>query len=232
VANYTGLHGKGIQSLTPGTTLIDVLPTTYPPRATIGEANPPNWYHIGLLRFGSSGFFQPAFPIDADNMWVPVPPGADEVAYSIMSGGVVTIEETISSTTVPNWQKQPWDRNPVVQSDSKFYALPGGGDVPQTVLYTVPANRLFLLTWFEVTLVRTGAATGVNVVAGWGYVRALGMLVADLRNITAGVEITDRFDSGGVVLTSGEQVEVAGHNYEGDGQVTLYGNFAGTEFDA
>lgn len=158
MAIYTGLSGTGVQSLSPGTTSVDVIVTTFPPMRTIGRANPPNYYDIGLLRLGSSGYFMPTFPIDATDMYVPISPGIDEIGYSVFSGGIIEIDETIGGPSA-SMRPEPWDRNmtPVGSSYNSGNISPPGPTNVNT--YTVPAARNLRFVGALVRIARNSVAT-------------------------------------------------------------------------
>jgi len=87
------LAGQGVQSLTPGTVHLQVTITVFGSGYSVGQANPANFFHLGLFRFGTSGFFRPAVPLDAQQMLLDVPPGADTLGYSLLTQTEVTVVE-------------------------------------------------------------------------------------------------------------------------------------------
>lgn len=87
------LSGTGEQDLTSGTTSLYVTVSSVSVKATHGRAFPPNWYDIGLLRFGKDDFYLPTFPIDAESMLVFVPDGVTQLGYSIFGGLTISVSE-------------------------------------------------------------------------------------------------------------------------------------------
>ena len=59
----------------------------------LGEANPANYYHLGLLRLGTAHGYLPAFPIDADTQLIPCPAGVTHVGYVLFGGTTIDLEE-------------------------------------------------------------------------------------------------------------------------------------------
>jgi len=92
MASYT-LTGTGIQSLTLGLTRLFISVTIRSARWSTGFANPPNLYHIGLLRLQVSGASYPAIPIDADLMALDVPSGTTSIGYELVAPAEIVIYE-------------------------------------------------------------------------------------------------------------------------------------------
>jgi hypothetical protein len=87
------LSGSGVQALTGGTTRLFLAVTAFPPGVTTGRALPLNYYDVGLLRIGVTGFVGPAFSVDAESMFVDLPSGADSLGYALFAGATVTVRE-------------------------------------------------------------------------------------------------------------------------------------------
>ena len=91
VATFT-LTGTGTQALsTPGSLAIVVTSSTSAFRN--GNANPTNWYDVGLCRLGTAHGYLPSFPVDGTHMVVPCPVGTNILGYKLASGVTITVEE-------------------------------------------------------------------------------------------------------------------------------------------
>ncbi len=103
------LSGTGTQALsTPSSIAIVITVTVASPK--FGQANPANWYDLGLLRLGTAQGYLPAFPLEATNMVVPCPVGTSILGYKLHGGVTITVEEraevlahtaTLTSLAVP-----------------------------------------------------------------------------------------------------------------------------------
>jgi hypothetical protein len=60
---------------------------------TSGFAEPPNWYHVGLLSWGTANGIMTAQPITRDLELIALPPGMLRLAYSLANGVTATITE-------------------------------------------------------------------------------------------------------------------------------------------
>lgn len=94
MAVYT-LNGAGIQGLSAGTTALYLEVLVFPSGISTGLAAPPNYYHVGSIRIGRHGAYRPAIPIDATDMWISLPDGADGFGYSVMNTGSIRVTEDI-----------------------------------------------------------------------------------------------------------------------------------------
>ncbi len=91
MATFT-LTGTGVQAIaSPGSLAVTI--TVFPAGLQQGNANPANWYHLGLLRVGNTHGYLPAVPLDATNMLLPCPNGATLLGYSLGAGVEITAEE-------------------------------------------------------------------------------------------------------------------------------------------
>ena len=91
MATFT-LTGSGAQAIaSPGSLAITI--TVFPSGLQAGNANPENWYHLGLLRLGNAHGYLPAVPLDATNMLLPCPNGATLLGYKLRAGVEITVEE-------------------------------------------------------------------------------------------------------------------------------------------
>ena len=87
------LTGSGVQALTAGTVRLFVQVTTAAPASGFGRANPLNYYHLGLLRAGVTGFFAAPVPIEGLNTLMDLPSGTDAIGYSLEGGTAITVIE-------------------------------------------------------------------------------------------------------------------------------------------
>ncbi len=58
-----------------------------------GKANPPNYYHVGMLRWGTTHGVMTAYPVTSDTDLVALPAGITIVYYEFASGITATITE-------------------------------------------------------------------------------------------------------------------------------------------
>lgn len=91
------LTGAGVLDVTPGTTRLYVHVDVFPPEAGFGRASPVNWYGLGLLRLGITGYFYADFPIAGAQIVVDVPADVDQLGYSLFGPTQITVTEN----TVP-----------------------------------------------------------------------------------------------------------------------------------
>ena len=92
MATYS-LSGSGIQAITPGTARIYVLVDFIRPDAENGLAAPVNYYHIGLLRAGTSGFYSRVIPVDGENIYADIPTDTDSIGYALFGGSTIVLSE-------------------------------------------------------------------------------------------------------------------------------------------
>lgn len=94
MAVYT-LNGAGIQGLTPGTTALYVEVLVMPSGISSGTAAPADYYKVGSIRPGRHGAYRPPIYIDAVDVWISLPDGADGFGYSVMNTGTIRVTEDI-----------------------------------------------------------------------------------------------------------------------------------------
>jgi hypothetical protein len=229
MSQYT-LSGSGQQTLSPGVSQIRLTVTALGNGYSTGIAVPTNYYKLGELRLGAGGFFYPMIPIDATQQLIDVPAGVDTLGYGMQNSQTVTAVEVFAAPA--NFQKQPWDRNPHARAGYSQTQLPPLAAPANVTAYTVPASKLFLLSWMEVEIYHTTVATAPNVVTAQGIVAGQGLLFLAINGQPIGVVATDRFDGQGLVLVAGQTVQYSMTSYEATGNAYVNVNWAGTEFDA
>lgn len=67
--------------------------TGRPDRLSSGEAEPENWYHVGMLSWGTANGAMAAYPVTRDLDLVALPAGMDTLWYEFASGVTATIVE-------------------------------------------------------------------------------------------------------------------------------------------
>lgn len=67
--------------------------TGRPGQIVSGNANPPNWYHVGMLSWGTANGAMVAYPITRDLDLVELPAGLDTVWYEFIGGVTAVITE-------------------------------------------------------------------------------------------------------------------------------------------
>jgi hypothetical protein len=92
------LSGAGVQALSAGVTAVHVTITTLPIAPSGGSANPTNYYHVGMLRFGDAVGYFDAIPIVGGPQWLAVPSGTTRCGYSLSGGSVISLVEVIGGT--------------------------------------------------------------------------------------------------------------------------------------
>jgi hypothetical protein len=100
MASWSGI-GSGSHALTAGTTHVFVVVNVVPPGVSVGNASPPNYYGVGLVRVGFLSQWRGAVPIDSLDWMIDIPADADNFAWNILSGGAVTFTEYPSGATPP-----------------------------------------------------------------------------------------------------------------------------------
>jgi hypothetical protein len=97
MATYS-LSGAGVQALSAGVTAAHVTITTTPTNVGSGSANPANYYHIALLRFGDATGYFDAVPVVGGPQWLAVPVGTTRLGYACQNGAVISFAEVIGGS--------------------------------------------------------------------------------------------------------------------------------------
>jgi len=159
---YT-LSGRGIRTLSGGLAGLHVHQTLTTVDATIGSANPANFYKAGELRLGNAYGWREVRFLDALDVWMDVPPGTTRLGYAIGDGGEVTVEE-VAAPAVLSSSLMPWDRNPSAVQFAAINAMAGGTARQTWWTYTVPAGRKLWIASANVFMQRYAPATGGAVI--------------------------------------------------------------------
>jgi hypothetical protein len=93
--------GSGSHALTAGTELLFVDINTLPAGVSSGNANPTNYYGVGLVRVGFHGSYRHPVPVDSFTTLIDIPSNADVVAWSVFPDGALTFTEFPSGATPP-----------------------------------------------------------------------------------------------------------------------------------
>jgi hypothetical protein len=229
LAGPYSLSGNGIQAIgQPASLTVSV--TTFPLTSTKGAGNPPNYYHVALLTPGDAAGWYSPIPVVENPQRIPLPPGCTQLGYACINGAQLSVSEV--AATVPNWQKQPWDRN----SLTKLLAFTGGvagGTVQTTAFtYTVPANRLFLASKASCELTRSSGPTMVGAVAALITWQNITLSWAVLQNTALGPQNADDLHGGNFLAHAGEVLTGTYQNGDTGGFVWTQLVLAGIEFDA
>lgn len=67
-----------------------------PAYLTHGQAEPPNWYHVGMLSWGTVNGVMQAYPVTRDADLVRIPSGMTRLYYEFAGGVVATIVELVA----------------------------------------------------------------------------------------------------------------------------------------
>lgn len=97
MATYS-LSGAGVQALSSNVTALHVDITTVPTNSGQGSANPPNRYHVALLRLGDATGYFDAVPVVGGPQWLAVPSGTTRCGYACQGGAVISLSEVIGGT--------------------------------------------------------------------------------------------------------------------------------------
>lgn len=97
MATYS-LSGSGTQTLTTGTGALYVTITTLPSGSGHGDANPTDYYGIGLIRPGNATAYWEPFAVIGGPQWMPVPYGTTRIGYALLDGAVVSAVEVAGSS--------------------------------------------------------------------------------------------------------------------------------------
>ena len=92
---YT-LTGRGVQQLSASVTRIFVTVTAFPPNLKFGSAEPTNYYHLGLIRPGVNGFYQPPVSIEGLDCFFDLPSGVTQFGYNLAPGTTINVSENTS----------------------------------------------------------------------------------------------------------------------------------------
>lgn len=127
------IAGAGEHLLPSDLAALQAQTTVVPAGIGYGNAEPINYYHLGLYRFSINGWFLPAQPFDADFQFIPVPPGATSFSWNMTGTAEMGITEVASTSALPLG-------NPlrIEQYVMDQYA---NGFVGTVWAYTVPSNR-------------------------------------------------------------------------------------------
>lgn len=96
MATYT-LTGSGTQELTASTTRLFIIVTTFPGNLKFGAATPTNYYHLGLIRPGISGFWAAPVPVEGLDTFMDLPTGTAQIGYNFAAGVTATVSENSST---------------------------------------------------------------------------------------------------------------------------------------
>jgi hypothetical protein len=174
----------------------------------------------------------PTVPVIGGPQRSEVPAWANTVSWSIFGSGVVTLTEVITSLVVPNWQKQPWDRNPV------FYVLRQGpaevpGGTPSTAGFsaTVAAGKLVRINTISCSATPFQPLTTVGGSAVYVQIDNSIICYADARSGTQGQQATDLL-IGPLDLPAGSVIQGFWFNSNVGGSVVMASFVSGYQFDA
>lgn len=99
MATYT-LNGAGTMNLSLGVTRLYVSVLAFPPGISVGTATPPNYFHVGMLRWGTHGAWYPARPIDAQVMVVDLGEDAQTFGWSLAGATSLQVVEAFGHPPV------------------------------------------------------------------------------------------------------------------------------------
>jgi len=97
VATYT-LSGSGVQTLNANVGALHVHFGTIPTSASIGHANPSNYYGLALIRAGDGTGYFPTIALDSADQWLGLPVGTTQIGYAIMGGVSITVTVVFGSS--------------------------------------------------------------------------------------------------------------------------------------
>jgi hypothetical protein len=232
MAVYDNLSGNGIQALSAGTTSLDLYMLTLPPNRTFGNAYPNNYYHMGLLRLGSYNNWLPAFPVDALNQHIEVPADVNQVSWAMVPNSAMRLTENITSLSIPNWQKQPWDRNATMWGNMFLSFIAGGTALTQAFTYTVPANRILRLSHLRALASRGQLATTPVVHVAQLVVAGIEVVGVYAQSNTSGYQYEDDLAGGPIECPAGTVITAQYQNQDVGGSWLTRFEAMGYTFDA
>jgi hypothetical protein len=94
VATYD-LSGRGVQALSNGVTALHVDILAEPLGPQLGEALPPNHFHVALLRFGDGTGWWRTTPVEGGPQWMGVPTGTVQLGYACQHQASIRVTEII-----------------------------------------------------------------------------------------------------------------------------------------
>lgn len=219
---YT-LTGSGQQSIaTPLGLKVEVLARGN--GATVGFAQPPNTFHVGLLRWGNANGFFPPVPIDADTQQLLLPPGMTTLGYQVGPGAQIRVTETKG---IP---RDLWDRR---LADATFYsviATPGGTSPTSTPVYSVPAGQTLYVSHLGVRTVRQSVASVVSSAENWVDIGGPWLLYCNLMGGSIGSFIEDYIRAGDLFVPGGVTINWHRDNFDTGGQVVMQCQMRGFTF--
>lgn len=158
MADYD-LAGTGVQTLSGGTNQLLVEATSDFTSFQSGQANPPNYYGVGLIRLGNGPFYYPARPIDGANIVIDVPSGVTQFAYALFRGATIRVGENI----------EPPPPGGFVSSSADGQTIANGASV--TINWGSLGVEATPTDWVLIQQVGAGIdrAQGVFGSSGWAY---------------------------------------------------------------
>jgi len=229
VAGPYALSGSGIQSIAQPSALV-VTVTTTPILSRNGRANPPNLYDIALLTPGDDSSWYSSVPVNVSPMHLVLPAGCTRLGFSCLFGATLSVAEL--QVPFPNWQKSPWDRNPVpfnIGGGLEVYAS-AAATVEWT--YTVPANTLLLLTNWTMQVVNRQVASAMDFLFIYGTINGGIIGNVTLAKTGKGEFELNQLVGAGLILPTGTQLQGAHQLFGFTGDALIYNNAIGYTFDA
>lgn len=224
------LTGAGTVGLTAETSRIVVDVTTFDPNRTIGRATPPNYYDLGLLRFGVQGSFGITQPIDAASMFMDAPDGVTTLGYSLFGQTAIRVTEQFASD--PNTLLQPWDRQPTPVVTAANTNAPPSTLTTQLWSYTVPAGKIFRCVAMQVEAAPLSTPGPQNNVAFCLITINGAQSVASFVTGGGSVSQNGGFAGGALDLPAGVVVAADYYNALTDAIVSVWASIVGYTFNA
>lgn len=223
------LTGSGVITLTKPNALIVQL-VTLGQGVRMGRSNPPTTFDVGFLTPGDVNGWYPAIPIAQANQVIPMPPNITRLGYSMYRGSEVTVDEINIGYGSP---ESLWQRNVTLPGFGDTYTPVADGNYNQIWSYTVPANRVFVLSYaragWDVETTYTGSDLA-DAFIGWTGAAFIGAKLAS--GYTPGTYMAD-WSGGLLYIPAGGGL--AGYTYVPTGATgTIHARLvaSGMEFDA
>jgi hypothetical protein len=208
VYNLTGAGVVGLSSNV-DRILVDVQLFTSDDR--IGRATPPNYYDLGLLRWGVQGSYGPTLPIDSASMFLDAPAGVTSLGYSLFGTTAIRVTEQFA---------EPAAGGTHVSGLSYANTLTTAQGQIQLVSYTVPASRSALL---EAVFLGVNLGTNPNeVVLAIYFNGALieyDLIVGPMNDAATGAVWSSPASLAPIRMNAGEQLLLEGGNVAGSSAI-------------
>jgi len=193
-----------------------------------GRANPPNWYDVALLTPGDTNGWYTPVAVTGDPFVMLLPPGCNRLGYAVLGATSLTLTEV----PAPNYQKQPWDRNPALFSQGGPTFVNGATALTTLFSYTVPTGRIARVVRLRAQIVRQITPTSASYVQANLRINTATVSAAVLPAQAENIQAWDDLGGGPLDLPAGSVIDGQYVNNDTGGQVLISLIANGYLFDA